>query len=277
MAKFANKKFAIIGGGHICLALAEGLLNSGKISGSQLIVSTPSLTKITHLKKLGVKISTDNKLAALEADWIFLAVKPLIVERVLSGIKDIVENKLIISLAAGVSIDRLLSKTGNTRFQIVRIMPNIAISHNQGVIGLFSKQISSEDKTQLRTLLSSLGSVIDLNREIDLDTLTLVSACGPALVAYFITLLTGYGNKLGLSSVVNQELVLQTFRGTALYLEKSNLTAHELIEYVATKGGVTESILSELEGRNFQGIFANAMDIGYGKIKELDKKMKKWR
>lgn len=273
MDKFASKKLAIIGGGHIGLALTEGFINSGKVASSQLIVTNPSLSKIKHLEKLGIEISTDNKLAAGKADWIFLAVKPLIINQVLTEISDLVREKLIISLAAVVTIDKLRKRVKNTK--VIRIMPNMSISCNQGVIGLYAKELIGQDKKYIRELLACLGLVVEVKKEKDLDALTLLSGCGPAIVAQFIEILANYGIKIGLSSEISHKLALRTFEGTVALLEKSALSPNQLIQSVATKGGITEMILNKLQQSDFRNRFTQVMEIGYDKIKELDQKLNK--
>ena len=270
MDKLESKKLAIIGGGHIGLALVEGFINSGKITGSQLIVANPSLSKIVHLKKHGVEITTGNKFAAIEADWIFLAVKPFVIDQVLTEIRDLVKGKLIISLAAIVTIENIRRQVKNA--EIIRIMPNMAISCNQGVIGLFTDK---KDKKQIKQLLSLLGLVVEVQKEEGLDTLTLLSGCGPAIVSQFIETLANYGISNGLSIDKSHALALQTFKGTVSLLEKLDLSSDELIRSVATKGGITEAILNKLKQRDFQSFFTRAMDDGYGKIKELGQKLNK--
>lgn len=268
MDKFESKKLAIIGGGHIGLALAEGFINSGKIVGSQLIVANPSLSKVAHLKKHGVEITMDNRIAAAKADWVFLAVKPFVVDQVLTQISSLVEKKQIISLAAAVTVDHLRKYV--TDAEIVRIMPNMAISCNGGVIGLFTKR---KDKKEITQLLSLLGLVVEVKKEKDLDALTLLSGCGPAIVSQFIGILSNYGMSIGLPSNESHTIALQTFKGTTAFLEKSGITADELIRSVATKGGITEVILNKLKQSDFQNHFMQAMDEGYNKIEEIKQKL----
>lgn len=273
MDKLENKKLAIIGGGRIGLALVEGFINSGKITGSQLIVANPSLAKIARLRKYGVEITTDNKIAATKADLIFLAVKPLVICQVLAEISDSVKGKLIISLAAVVTIDKLRKQV--MKAKIVRIMPNLSISCNQGVIGLFANDLPVQEKENIKELLTYLGLVVEIELEEDLDTLTLISGCGPAIVAHFIDTLANYGISNGLSTDKSHSLALQTFKGTTSLLEKSDLSSAELIRSVATNGGITKTILSRLGKRDFQSIFFRAMDEGYGKIKRVRAKVRK--
>lgn len=266
MDRLESKKLAIIGGGHIGSALAQGFLNSGNISASQLIVSNPTLPKIIHLKKHGVEVTSDNKFAVRKADWVFLAVKPNIVGQALLEIKNEIKTKLVISLAAVVTIDNLKKQARGS--EVVRIMPNMAISCNQGVVGFFGK---GQNKKQIKQFLSLLGLVIEVKKESDLDILTLISGCGPAIVSQFIEILANYGIRIGLSADISRILALQTFKGTTAILEKLELLPSELMQSVSTKGGISERILNRLQESDFQDSFTRAMASGHAKIKELSK------
>jgi len=263
MDKF-DKKIAIIGGGHIGQAFVKGFLHSGKIISSQIIISNPALEKLAHLEKLGVEITSDNTVAAEKANLIILAVKPLITSQVLREINDLIKSKTVISLAAVVSIKNL--KVHSKKAKIIRIMPNMAVACNQGVIGFFG---NTRDKDEVKQLLSILGSVIEMEKEDDLDSLTLLSGCGPAIVSQFIELLASYGTKIGLPTDISQALALQTFKGTTTILEKSKLSPGQLIQSVSTKGGISEAILIRMKKQNIEAHFTKAMDAGYTKLAKL--------
>lgn len=271
MGKFENKTIAIIGGGHIGQSLAQGLINGGKIDCSRVVVANPSLSKISHLRRQGVKITTNNREAVSQADWVILAVKPFVVEMVLSEISDLIKGKLVISLAAVVSIERLKRWSKDAR--AIRAMPNLAVSVNQGVIGLYADKIPVRDKGQVINLLSMLGMVVEVDKEGDLDTVTLLSGCGLAIVSRFMEFLTKYGTRNGLALKKSRTIAWQTFRGTVNLLEKSGSTADRLIKSVATKGGVTEAILNDMKQIGLEDRFIRAMDSGYTKIRELDLKL----
>ena len=268
MDKF-DKKIAIIGGGHIGQALAEGFIKSGKVTGTQIIVASHSLGKLAHLKKHEIELTSDNKIASVKADLIFLAVKPLTIGLVLKEINTVLKRKTVISLAAVVSISDLKNHVENV--EIVRIMPNMAIACNQGVIGLFG---NGRDKNQIKQLLSVLGSVIEMEKEEDLDSLTLLSGCGPAIVSQFMEMLKNYGIKIGLSSDISLTLVLQTFKGTSAMLEKSKLSPSQLVQSVSTKGGISEAILMTMNDQNLEADFANAMNAGYAKLEKLKESLR---
>ncbi len=172
MAKdiLGNKRIAVIGAGHIGQAIIKGLINSGKIKRSNIFISN-KLNNVAVTKK---------------ADYIFIAVKPFVVKEVLKEIKSYTKNKIILSIAAAVSLETLLSYS-NADQKIIRLMPNIPVSENKGVIGFFAnKNISHSEKNNVIRLVSLLGKVFIVKKGEDLDVITLVSGCGPAISAYFI-------------------------------------------------------------------------------------------
>lgn len=253
-----NKKIAIIGAGHMGKAITEGLIKSKKIKPSNIFISNKS-NNIYIVKK---------------ADYIFIAVKPFKVKEVLDEIRLFIGNKIILSVAAGISLEILLNYS-NTNQKIIRLMPNIPVSENKGVIGFFSnKNILNSEKNQIIKLISLLGKVFELKKEEDLDSLTLIGGCGPAISAYFINLLSNFAVSQGFSQAESIDMTLKIFEGTVSYLQNNNLTPSQLIKSVATKGGVTEAILNELNINNVDKLFTGAMKKGNGKIKKLKEKIK---
>lgn len=259
MGTFENKKIAVIGGGHIGLAFIEGLMTSGKVSGTQLIVANRTLDKILHLNKFGIKITADNRKAAKDADWIILAVKPSVICNVITEVKDLTEGKSIISFAAAVRSESIRKILKGSSVKIVRAMPNIPICTNEGVVGFYSKDIDKNEKCQLVRLFSLLGQVIETTKEQEIDRLTIISGCGPALVAHYINMLGNYG--------VQESMVMQIIKGTISYLTEKNVSTKQLINSVATKGGITESIIKSLGKSSFMSNYYNSLNRGLRKLK----------
>lgn len=266
--KFVNKKIAIIGGGHIGLALAVGLIRSKAVKSSQLTVSSRHLSKISHLKKMGIAVTTDNASATANADWIFLAVKPRLVQSVLADIGGSKKNRLIISLVAGVTVKELKSYAPNLS-AFARIMPNIPIARMGGVVGLFAGTISKIEHVQLKRALQFLGFVLEVKNERELEMLTVVSGSGPAVVSFFIEAVAHAGYELGLSKSSADALAKNTFKGTSAYMDAENVSAEHLMDSVATKRGVTEAILASLKENQVRSSVARALKVGYVKIKKL--------
>lgn len=253
--KNMNKKIAIIGFGHIGKALMKGLI-SGGLKQENILVSNNS---------------SENKKVVEKSDWIIFAVKPLVMESVISELKDFIADKLIFSLAAGVRISSLEKYAGNKKQKIIRLMPNIPIAIGEGVIGFYAnKNVSLDEKNAAMKLISTLGKVVDCKTEDDFDAINIISACGPAVVAYLITMLSKSGEKFGLSKNVAEKIALQTFAGTLSYLKQTQQTPLELQKSVATKSGATEQVIQNLDKEKILQKFVKSLDKGYAKIKKLN-------
>ncbi|HXR82157.1 MAG TPA: NAD(P)-binding domain-containing protein, partial [Saprospiraceae bacterium] len=82
-----GKKIAIIGGGNLGSAIAEGLLKSKFSKAAELTITKRNISTLKPLKEKGIEITNDNNSAVKKSDVIILAVKPFQVEDVLNGIK----------------------------------------------------------------------------------------------------------------------------------------------------------------------------------------------
>lgn len=253
-----NKKIAIIGVGAIGKAFAKGLVNSG-IDPENIILSDKAST---------------NRQAINRADWIIIAVKPLMVKVVMKDIKDLLTSKLIISIAAGVNVVQLQNYSENNHAPVIRLMPNIPVSVNQGVIGLFSNNyVGSSTKKEIVSVFSGLGLLFEVKNEELLDTITLIAGCSPALVLHFVELLTQYAARHGLSESEANKIMVQTLKGTADYLVYSKLSTKKLIHSIATKGGITETILKSFKKDELDTSFQKSLKRGHTKIKSLSKSL----
>lgn len=249
-----DKKIAIIGAGHMGKSLMKGLLGGG-FKKENIVLSNQS---------------KNNKNAVMQSDLIILTVKPSIINEVVGEIKENIQSKVLISAAAAVSVSSIVKYAGNKKQKVIRIMPNIAVAHNQGVVGVYAnKNVSANEKKEVISMLSCLGLVIDLKKEKDIDTVTLISACSPAIIAHIIEMFSEYGISHGLSARFSQKIVLQSFKGLVAHLEKSNMTSSRLKQSVATKGGVTEAIIKNLDNKKVAKSFSESMDKGYTKIVKL--------
>lgn len=244
-----NRRIAVIGMGHMGTALLKGLVNGG-ISRSRILVSDSSKHNAQIVRRAGV---------------VFIAVKPAMVHTVLADIKAVADGKVVVSLAAGVTISAMRKILGKG-VTAARIMPNIPVAYGEGVIGLYAPTMSSANKRQLKNILAGLGLIVDVKKERNLDALTLIAGCGPGIVSFFVAMVGKRARALGLRDA--DAIALQTFGGTLAQLKKSRTSATRLIEAVATEGGVTEAILKELERNGLERTFARAIKIGHAKIKK---------
>ena len=71
-----GKKIAIIGGGNLGSAIAEGLLKSKFSKAAELTITKRNISTLKPLKEKGIEITNDNNSAVKKSDVIILAVKP---------------------------------------------------------------------------------------------------------------------------------------------------------------------------------------------------------
>ena len=84
-----SKKIAIIGGGNLGTAIAEGLLKSKFAKAADITVTKRNISTLEALAKKGVQITSDNNAAIKNCELVILAIKPFQVSEVLNAVKKI--------------------------------------------------------------------------------------------------------------------------------------------------------------------------------------------
>jgi len=260
-------KIGFIGAGNMAFALAKSV-NKSKLA-SKLVIFDINKGKIDLFKKElnNVLVKNSNKEVVDDSDIIFIAVKPQVIDSVLDEIKD--TDKLIISIAAGIKINKLESKLKNAR--IVRVMPNTPCLVGQMAAGFSTgDKVTAKDAKIVGEILSSAGKAL-LMKESQLDAVTGLSGSGPAFVARLIEAMTEGGIKSGLSHDVALELAIQTFKGTATLLEKTGMSPEELVKMVSSPGGTTVAGREILEKSDVKDILIKTIQTATKRSKELGK------
>src|SRR6201996_3614107 len=110
-----NKKIAIIGGGNLGTAIAEGLIQSGFVDPKHILITKRNIHTLHALERRGVLVSDKNEEAVRYADLVILAVKPFQVDNVLASLKDEFrdDKHILVSVVTGISIDHLMRHVGN--------------------------------------------------------------------------------------------------------------------------------------------------------------------
>jgi pyrroline-5-carboxylate reductase len=139
-----NAKVAIIGGGNLGSAIAEGLIKSRFISAGDITITRRNLEPLQSLKKAGVKVTSDNRQAIVDNDVIIVALKPYNVKEILEGLKDAFDSKkhIVISVVTGIFLKDLASIVDHG-VPIFRAMPNTAIAIQESVTCLCQQGATS--------------------------------------------------------------------------------------------------------------------------------------
>lgn len=270
---YPQTKVAIIGLGHLGKAIAKGLISQNTADMNTALILSPKNNVYENIffDKPNVWIAHDNREAVAEADIVILAIKPLVVKSVLSEIEDLISDKILVSTAAGISIELLKKMVSNPDQKIVRVMPNLPLECQSGFTGVYcDEKVKSSEKLQVIEIFQSMGKVLELICEKHIDIITVVGGCGPALVSHIMEGFIDSSRKLGLTYEQSKKLVLNTFMGTCNLLESSNMTTSNLIESTATKDGATAQIIKEFQKYELKKCIDKSLERGLRKIESLE-------
>ena len=167
--------------------------------------------------------------------------------KVLETAKTLAQHKpLFMSVAAGKTISTFEQAFGSDA-SIVRAMPNTPASVGRGITAMVRNANVSADQAKLASaLLSAVGEVVWLDKEIELDAVTAVSGSGPAYVFYFTECLAAAGRAAGLEAELAMRLARATVAGAGELMRVSGLPAEELRKNVTSPQGTTEAALRVL-------------------------------
>ena len=262
-------KIAFLGGGNMASALIGGLVAKGHDPRSISVIEMSPAARERLGALYPIHLSTAPDAAMQAADMLVLAVKPQDMKRALASISGFSKEKLVVSVAAGITLDTLSRWLGGHR-KIVRCMPNTPGLIGAGVTGLFASQdVSREEKEKAEKILRSVGEVVWLAEERLLDPVTAVSASGPAYVFWFIEQLAASAVKLGIPEADALRLAKQTVLGAARLAASSQELPSELRRQVTSKGGTTEAALNVFEQENLAERFFRAIEAASRRGEEM--------
>jgi len=261
-----NFRIAIIGGGNLGAAIAEGLIKSAFISPEQITVTKRNLEPLHHLKARGVKITSNNQEAIRNNEVIIIALKPYNVKEILESLKsDFDASKhVIISVVTGIFLKDLTSIISHG-VPIFRAMPNTAIAIQESVTCICHDGASVEQVQYVTDLFNQLGITISLDEKL-MDAATVLGACGIAYALRFIRASTQGGIEIGFDAKTANLIAAQTVKGAAELLLKLNRHPEEEIDKVTTPKGCTIVGLNEMEHRGFSSSLIKGIGASYEKI-----------
>ena len=264
-----KKKIAFIGGGQMAEALIGGLLAGGHCLPDAIWATDPVSSRRDRLKsRFGILVGDDNRAAVAWADIVLLAVKPPTLPGVLKEIESDLAGRLMVSIAAGVTIQAIQRQTKSSA-AIVRAMPNQPALVREGVTALSAGSDLSEVDLQLaRAIFEAVGRVVTVEERL-MDAVTGLSGSGPAYVFQVIEALADGGVKMGLPRQTAELLAAQTVLGAARMVLESGEHPAKLKDRVASPGGTTIAGLHQLEQGGFRATLMGAVEAATRRSQEL--------
>lgn len=237
----------LVGAGRMGGAMLEGWLKAG-LPARQIVVLDPAppAEVQTIIDRNAIRHNPDiASIAGVEV--VLVAVKPQIMDDVLAGLTSLAAGKpLVLSIVAGKTIARLARFFGKDA-AIIRTIPNTPAAIGRGITAMASNaNVSPAQETLAEQLLSSIGEVVRVPAEEQIDWVTAVSGSGPAYVFWLTECLAAAGAKLGLNSKLAEQLARATVAGSGELMRQSGIDAATLRQNVTSPNGTTFAALQHL-------------------------------
>lgn len=262
-------KIGFLGAGRMATALAQGFIQKGLATPQEIFASDISeMACKTFVQRTNANFFSDNIQLLAQAEIIILAVKPQQAKELLMQLRENFSNKLLISIAAGLSLSQLESWIDSTS-RVIRIMPNtpalVGASASAFALGQHATQ---KDAEVVKALFQAVGLIIEVE-ENQLDAVTGLSGSGPAYFFAAVEALTAGGVAEGLSPELAQKLIAQTMLGAAKMILETDQSPTQLREAVTSPNGTTLEGLKTLRNYHVHEAYISAVKAATRRSKEL--------
>lgn len=264
-------RIGFIGLGNMASAMIGGILQKGIVEAGDIIGSAKTdETKRRIAEKYGINIADTNAEAAANADVLFLAVKPIFFLDVIAEIRDSVKaDTLIVSIAAGKTLDYLKNAFGRDELKLIRCMPNTPALVLEGCTGVcVADNVSEADTEKVLGLLRAFGTASIVPERL-MDVVVGVSGSSPAYVFMFIEAMADEAVAAGMPRRQAYEFAAQSVLGSAKLVLETGKHPGELKDMVCSPGGTTIQAVKVLEEKGMRAAVMDAMDACIEKSKNM--------
>lgn len=266
-------KIAFIGCGNMGGAILDGILSSSLYKSEDISVCVSKEESALRIKDEKNVYTTLNASEIVEkADIVLLAIKPQKFEEVVPSIASYCKNKLIISVAAGITIAKIQSLLKDENAHVVRVMPNTPACVKEAMSSLsFSFQVSEEEKNVTRDIFNSFGKTIEVEEE-KIHGIISMSGSSPAYVFMLLSAMVDFGIKHGFSKEEAMNLAGQAVLGSAKMLLETKEDPEIMKKNVCSPGGTTIEAVQSFERDGFYEMIEKGMEACYQKSIFMSKK-----
>ena len=290
-----EQKIGFLGFGNMAQAMAAGWRRSGAVGEGQMLACAKHWDKLcAAAAAYGVQPCRTAEEVVRGADVIIVAVKPYLVEEVLTPLRGLlaegtsqadgpqpaqrprlaeevpsvdgspaskdlhVAEKAVVSVAAGWLCDRFAALLPGVHH--ISIMPNTPVRVCEGVILMEDRHTLTEAQAaQVRKLLGTLGLVEVIEGRL-MGIGGAVSGCGPAFASMFLEALGDAGVKHGLPRAAAYRLAAQMIAGTGRLQLETGAHPGAMKDAVCSPGGTTIVGVAALERGGMRAAVIDAVD-----------------
>lgn len=260
MADISKLKIAFIGFGNMASAMADGWIKSGQVPAAHLGAASRRFDVLkAKTDARGMTAFETNEVAARWADVVVIAVKPYLVKDVVTPLKAILAEKVVLSVAVNLLFDdyEALLAPGTHHLST---LPNTPVAVNEGiVICEVRHSLTADEKATTDALFNALGLAVDVDAKA-MPAAGTLSGCGPAFAAMFIEALADGAVRHGVPRVTAYRLASQMLAGTAKLQLATGAHPGAMKDAVCSPGGTTIVGVAALERRGFRSTVMDSID-----------------
>lgn len=260
---------AILGGGNMGVALAKGLVKSGRYEAGQITITRRNLRYLSDLTEQGFRVSDNNSQAVREAGTVVIAVLPQQLNALLDTIQEEVNpaQHLLISVVSGVNVNDITNRL-KKQVQVVRAMPNTAIAIQESMTCLASNNATPENMALVKDMFDTVGETIEIHEEL-MTSATALCACGIAFFLRSIRAASQGGTEIGFHAAEALHMAAQTAKGAAALLLATGNHPESEIDKVTSPKGCTIAGLNEMEHAGFSSALIKGIRLSAHKAGDL--------
>jgi pyrroline-5-carboxylate reductase len=265
-------QLALIGCGKMGQALLRGILRSGFLSPSEILVCDVAREPLAGLlDETGVAFTNSPMEVAEKASAILVAVKPKDVPALFMDMPPgLMASKLVLSVAAGITLAQLANYLPRGA-RIVRVMPNTPALVGQGASAYACESdVTAADVEFVEKVFGSVGIVRRVEEKL-IDAVTGLSGSGPAYVFTIIEALADGGVQCGLPRALALELAAATVGGAAAMVAQTGEHPAALRDAVASPGGTTIAGIAALEAGGLRNALISAVNAAARRSAEMSR------
>tara|TARA_B110000240_G_C13505589_1_gene455996 strand:- start:1623 stop:2417 length:795 start_codon:yes stop_codon:yes gene_type:complete len=259
------KNIIFFGAGNISQAIIIGLIKSGMSKDNILYIDRNAKNKKVLLK-MGIKPINIKNIDS-KKDILVLAVKPKDTLSACAEICNIEDSPKIISVVAGIKINKISSSFKNSH--VVRAMPITASAYGKGITAIYGKPSAKNLVSFTNKIFKKVGTSIILEKEIEIDNFTGLIGSGPA---YFFHLLKVYEKRVLKLCKGNKKLtneIISNFLDGISASIREGVELDDAINKIASKKGTTEAGINSLKSNNVLQLFEKGIVNAIKRSKEI--------
>ena len=260
-----------IGAGNMGTAIMKGISKSSIGAEVKIFAFDPCKEKVDALAEFGVKACFSEKDIMQNCKYVFLAVKPQIIEGVLEAISEYTTpDTVIISIAAGIG-DEFIAKKTIPEAKVILVMPNTPLLLGEGASALSRNENVSDDEFEIVLNIFKLCGKAAVISKDKMKEIIAINGSSPAFIYLFAKGFIDYASSVGIEKAAAEELFSQSLIGSAKMIIDSGYSIDELIKMVSSPGGTTLAGLDKLYEGNLTDVVRKCCESCTQRAYELSK------